>query len=370
MIIKKLIVCLSKDLPPILDRSSDKVYFTYDKLKLYIGQNIVEENFAIVEGNLPKDPVNGMIYIKNTDGSIYRMVDYTPTKIAEIEDASQLDLLKKAGTIFYVNSNNRYLDLHTRTLTLPFEDGEYELNVNTKSNQIYDKNTILKFDERTNRFEVFGPQDEEFIDFSKPFRGGETESMKISVDGGRLRGDIKLSKALNNILRITPEGLYARTDDKVDKATFDEWYSTLIEFQSQARTTIDALDADVKYISSLITPEKISQDIMEILSEKFDDIEQALENYQSIVNSLDSIENILMSYASSRLDESLTSIEEEFEKNSSWQDLDNTSEFFTQEVNYYEKSEQYLSLDPTGDELEAILTAAVSAYIESEEEEK
>ena len=48
MIIKKLIVCLSKDLPPILDRSSDKVYFTYDKLKLYIGQNIVEENLYLI----------------------------------------------------------------------------------------------------------------------------------------------------------------------------------------------------------------------------------------------------------------------------------------------------------------------------------
>ena len=46
---KTLRVCLSSDLPGLLDRNPDYLYFLYDKLFLYSGQNILDVNFSIVD---------------------------------------------------------------------------------------------------------------------------------------------------------------------------------------------------------------------------------------------------------------------------------------------------------------------------------
>ena len=69
---KTLRVCLSSDLPGLLDRNPDYLYFLYDKLFLYSGQNMIDVNFVITE-HIPDidDQVPGMIYILNTDGSAF-----------------------------------------------------------------------------------------------------------------------------------------------------------------------------------------------------------------------------------------------------------------------------------------------------------
>ena len=63
---KTLRVCLSSDLPGLLDRNPDYLYFLYDKLFLYSGQNMIDVNFVIAE-RIPDidDQVPGMIYILN-----------------------------------------------------------------------------------------------------------------------------------------------------------------------------------------------------------------------------------------------------------------------------------------------------------------
>ena len=131
---KTLRVCLSSDLPGLLDRNPDYLYFLYDKLFLYSGQNMIDVNFVITE-RIPDidDQVPGMIYILNTDGSVHRKVDYVDTVVAEIEEDSQIELLRKAGTMYYVNSDHRYMDSQRRTLTLPYNNGNYELAVAAKN---------------------------------------------------------------------------------------------------------------------------------------------------------------------------------------------------------------------------------------------
>lgn len=64
---KTLRVCLSKDLPDILDREPNFLYFLYDKLMLFMGQNIYNDPFCIVPA-LPDDPISGMLYIDFGDG--------------------------------------------------------------------------------------------------------------------------------------------------------------------------------------------------------------------------------------------------------------------------------------------------------------
>ena len=60
----------------------------------------------------------------------------------------------------------------------------------------------------------------------------------------------------------------------------------------------------------------------------------------------------------------------EYEKMSSWDDLDSSTESITEEIDYYKKSEEYLNPELTEDELQVLLQAAVYSYIESENESK
>ena len=71
---------------------------------------MIDVNFVITE-RIPDidDQVPELIYILNTDGSVHRKVDYVDTVVAEIEEDSQIELLRKAGTMYYVNSDHTYM---------------------------------------------------------------------------------------------------------------------------------------------------------------------------------------------------------------------------------------------------------------------
>lgn len=366
--IMKLIVCLSKDLPKATDRSSEKMYMTYDKLGLYIGCNTVDENFAICS-TMPDDPVPGMIYIYNTDGTVHRQVDYSDTIIAELEDSTQLELLKKAGTVFYVNNDNSYLDSQKRSLTLPFNDGTYELNVSSRNNQVFDKNTIVKYSEKDNRFNVYGPDDEEFVDYSKAVKGGKTNTVELRVDGGRLYGFLKISSALDNVLRVASDGLYAKITDKVDRATFEQWKSEVDDFKKYAQDILDNIDAEFIGLEKLISPETIKAKILENLSEKYPTIDKALQIYGDISKDLDRIENEVVTYASDTITTAASKLQEELDENSAWIDLDDTSSTYTHEINYYETANKYRNPDISSEQLKLILSSAVMSYLLGIEED-
>ena len=241
---KTLRVCLSSDLPGLLDRNPDYLYFLYDKLFLYSGQNMLTVNFSIVN-EIPniEDQVPGMIYILNTDGTVHRKVDYVDTIVAEIEDDSQVELLKKAGTMYYVNSDHRYLDSQRRILTLPYNDGNYELAVAAKNDAKFNNNTILKFNENNQRFEMYGEQDEEFIDFSKPFRGRTGSTVKVVVDGPKIMAMVRISNAVGNILKAASDGLLVKSLGFIDRETFEEWSKYVDDFKKHAQDILDKIDA-------------------------------------------------------------------------------------------------------------------------------
>ena len=357
---KTLKVCLSNELPDILNRKSNYIYFTYDKLELYMGQNKLSEDFAIAD-KMPDEPVPGMIYILNLDGSIHRYVDYQDVKVATIEDISQIELLKKAGSIFYINNNKRYMDSQKRTLTLPFNNGTYELSVAMKNDQVFNNNTILKYNEKNERFEIYGETDEEFIDYSKPFRGGETNSIKIVADGPSLRGNVKISSLIDNMLKAASDGLYVFTKDKVDREEFDKWSEEVTEFRKYAQDVIDRVESDLAHLEEVTSEEAIRLEILQILSTKYPTIEEALAKYQEIADSLDKIETEVLGYSSSEISSTRDDILTAINKSSNWEDLESIDDF-SQEIDYYKKSEEYLNPELTDTEIEVILTA-VSNYI-------
>lgn len=362
---KTLRVCLSSDLPGLHDRNPDYLYFLYDKLFLYSGQNMVDVNFSIVD-NIPEGQIPGMIYILNTDGTVHRKVDYTDTIVAEIEDDSQIELLKKAGTMYYVDSNHRYMDSQRRTLTLPYNDGYYELTVAAKNDAKFTNNTILKFNENSQKFEMFGERDEDFIDFSKPFRGKTTNTAKINVDGPRITAMVRISNMVGNILKAASDGLVVKSFGFVDSETFDEWTKYVDDFRKHAQDILDKIDSELSGVEELITPEYIHEEIMTELVQKYPDIDTAIENYQQVADSLSIIENELMTYASSSIYQATNELDEKLERYSNWENLDNSYENFNHECNYYEKAEEYLYPELRKSEYLAIIGIALDKYLNDE----
>lgn len=360
---KALRVCLSSELPGLLDRKSDYLYFLYDKLFLYNGQNIVDADFCIIDA-IPEEQVDGMIYILNTDGSVHRKVDYVDTVVAEIEDASQIELLKKAGTMYYVNSDHRYMDSQRRTLTLPYNNGNYELTVAAKNDAKFNNNTILKYNENDERFELFGEQDEEFIDFSKPFRGKDSNTVKVTVDGPKISAAIKISKAVGNILKASSDGLLVKPLDFVDKDTFDKWIYDVSDFKKYAQAVLDRVDAELSDIKKLVTPDSIKAEILDQLKQKYHDIETAIDNYQHIVDSLDTIESDVMTYASTNISNASITLNRTVAENSEWNELDDSHETYTSEIDYYKKAEAYYYPEFTRTQRLAIIGMAMSKYFE------
>lgn len=339
----KLRVCHSKDLPSITKRSSDFIYLTYDKLDLYAGQNNIDENYIVTDQlKDPKNEVPGMIYILSTDGSVYRNIDYSNVKLADLEDPSQLQYIQNLGNIFRVNANRRYIDSQTRTLTLPFNNGKYELNVSVKNNQVFDENTILKYNPKMERFEIYGAMDEEFIDFSKPFRGGETETLKIQSDGPRLNGQVKVSKQLGNILKVTKDGLFISPQDIVTADVFEAYYKKLNDFENRADLVMTTLEDDIHEMQDLISVEGINKAIINALSSKFEDIQTYLDNYAEIVQKMNDLQTSVMNYAISETERTRQQLQAALTQSAGWEELDTASEDYTEEVNYYEKAQEYL----------------------------
>jgi hypothetical protein len=359
---KTLRVCLSSDLPVELDRLPNYLYFTYDDLKLYSGQNYLEDNFAIVD-EIPEDQVYGLIYILNTDGSVHRLIDYADVTIAEIESPEQIEILQKAGTMFYVNSRHRYLDKQRRSLTLPFNDGVYELNASTKKEDVFDENTILKFNPETNRFEVYGDTTEDFIDFSKPLRGATTQTVEMEVSGPRLSGNVRLSKQINNALKVTSDGLYIPTGEYVSKSDFDQWSSEVFNIKATCEEVLARIQRELDDISELITPEYIESKVYSVLEEKFGDIRTAIDNYDEYVAQLNELENQVVNYATNNIIAARNELNEKVENYQTIDDLDGSSKTYHHEVDYYEKAKDYYNGKISPETAQALLSGLIAVLM-------
>ena len=368
MAIKILRVCLSSELPSVTDRQPNYMYLTYDKLFLYAGQDRLNVNFAIANA-LPEVnyQVEGMFYILTTDGSVHRKVDYVDSLVATIENQSMIEILRKAGTMFYIDSDHRYIDSQQRSLTLPYNNGIYELNAAVRNDAIFDNDTILKYNEDTGRFEVYSGSTEEFIDFSKPFVGKETSTVKMIVDGPRIEGRVKVSSAEGNLIKTLSDGLYVKSYNFVSRDDFDYWADVVSNQLRNATDILVSLQEAIADVQELITPEYIHSEILAILTPEFPTIQEAINNYALYVQRLNDLESYIVNYAIQRTAETRETLIEMMEENSDWNNLDDTYIDFEEEVDYYSIAEDVLN--PQSNLMSALLNAAVSAYLAAEEEE-
>ena len=351
---KILRVCLSSELPAEYDRLSNYIYFCYDKLLLYNGSEKLSANFSLSE-EMPESPVPNMIYIL-FDGTVRQYKDYSVTTLATIEEEEQIDLIKKAGTTYFINGDSRYINKQDRTLVLPFNNDVYQLVVDYNQQDTFDNDTIVKYNEETGQFELYSGQDK-YIDYSRELHGTSTPTVTSEVNGSRLSARVRISQAFGNALKEVSDGLFVRTDNKVDKEKFDEF--------AFAYAVLDNLDEQIEYLSSIISAAAINTEIHEQLQSRYPEIDEALSNFDEIRAKLDAIESSAMGYASTTTANAINEIDQGLQKSSSWDNLNEDIQNYTHEVNYNDKAIAYDN-ELTTREKRILLGTAVAAFIMSE----
>ena len=266
--LKILRVCLSKDLPLLNNRDPNIIYFLYDKLTVFLGQSLYNDPYAIVE-SMPKDPVNGMLYF-TLDGYVKAYINYSIETIAKIENNEQLELLKQAGTIFFVNAEKRYLDLQRRIITLPFQNGTYELTVSVGND-------------------------------SSGYKGKDTSTAAVKVDNQSISADIKVSPAYNNILRYIKDGLYANVDDRVTQKEFESWKSSFLQYKTDMEYYLKDLEDQIYDSQGVVSDESINKRIHDALVKVYPEIDHMIESYDKISEEMTKLEERCMGYSDTKL---------------------------------------------------------------------
>lgn len=276
-------VCLARDLPQVPSMLPNYIYFAYDKLKLYMGnKGEYQGNYAIIP-EIPEEPSPEILYILETDGSVNVWDDYQRKTIAEIEDAAQIDLLKKASTSFFHYASHRYLDMERRVIKLPYENGNYELVVDIPNDIIVNDDTVLRYDVATERFIEEG--DEEIHTPYVGIHGSETDTVTLEVVNERmLRGDVKLSSEPGNAIVKNNDGLFF---DGSKYLTIDQYTTWLSEWQStlnRISDSVELMENELEEVRRLISDESINNRILTILQTYFPTINTAISNYNTILN--------------------------------------------------------------------------------------
>ena len=304
-------VCHSSELPVSYLRNPNYVYFAYDKLMLFDGQNIFYDHFAIVE-EVPEEPVEALWYIC-FDGKIRSLIDYSITEIAEIEDESMIDLLYKAGTIFFYEANRRYLDTRRQLLELPYLNGSYQMTINLANNIKLDENTVIAFNPETSEFEISGkPQDYDLI-FTHDYQGIDTDKVSTDVTDRKITTDIKISEGYDNIIRVVSDGLYASVLDRVTKTAFDEWVAKFERYRESLAEFLETIGDEIEELEERLSPEAITARIMVVLEDKYDEIDYALEHFNQWASRLDGMEERCNQYTDNKFDSSYTALSDQID---------------------------------------------------------
>ena len=302
---KTLRVCHSSDLPIIQNRDINYIYFLYDKLEIFLGKNYFSDPYAIVETYPFDNAIPAMLYFCLDDGCVKSQVNLEDTTIAQIESEEQLEILKQAGTTFFINADKRYLDVRTQCISLPFKNGTYELTVNLATDLKINENTVIGFNPETQEFEIIGDIQDFDLVFSRDYRAENTDSVLTKVEDHKISGDIKISAMFDNIIKATPYGLYANVSDRVPSAVFAEWVDQFERYKEDMDRYIEILADLIARAEELISTDTIARKIHEALLERYPFIDQALNDFAEYAQKIDSIEQEVNDYTDLRFNEAM-----------------------------------------------------------------
>lgn len=305
---KTLRVCHSRDLPSLHERDINFIYYLYDKLEIFMGQNYYSDPYAIVESYPQSDRiVAGMLYFCLDDGYVRARVNLEDKQIAMIESDAQLEILKQAGTTFFVNADRRYLDTKTKLISLPFKNGTYELTVRLANDLKIDENTVIGFNPETQEFEIIGKIQDYDLVFSRGYKGKDTDTVKTIVEDHKISGEIKINPNPDNIIKTSKDGLYVNVNDRVSSVVFEDWSKRFATFNEEIEEFIEELADLIEAAEEIIATDSIARKIMESLRLVYPEIDEALANYDEYAEKIDALDTGIYRYA----DEAIEGAEQE-----------------------------------------------------------
>lgn len=345
---KKLKICNSENLPAMIDRTNDTIYFVYDKMAIFLGQNFYSDPFCIVE-DIPEHPVPAMLYITFT-GDVKTYINDQVTIIAQIENQDELQYLNSAGSIYFMKAEYRYLDLQTRTVHLPYQNGEFQLTVNLAKEIMINKNTVLRYNPVTSQFEVEGDwyQDEGHIPNSNGYEGGETSTTITRFDGKTFLTDVKISEEVNNVLKIYGNGLYVDISSKANREQFNDLVDSYIQYKSIIDGYITELKDAIENASIEVSEGTIGDKINEALEAYKPTITDMFDKYDQMYSELQELKELYE-----------TKVDESF---------DNTKKEITDYLNNITSAWGFFPGEPTEDDTEEETPPEESETTEDEED--
>lgn len=326
---KVLKVCTSEFFPIVSMRDDNVIYFVYDKMSIYLGKNFYSDPFCVVE-KMPDNPIEGMLYI-TLDGKVKTYLDYKIIDIAETTESSEIEALKLAGTYYFMKAEYRYLDLQTRTIQLPYQNGNYELAVSVAANLMIDKNTIIRFNPSTNRFEIDGVYNDESNNTGEGignYRGVDSNTISTKIVGDSIKSEIIVSPEAGNLLHILDNGLYANLDDVTTSAEFNDFVKVYTSYKSDLDTLIIDLKDTLGTIDEDISSETIGNKILEALENYKPTINDMFSNYDYIAAELEKIRSDAVEYTDQSFEDAKEEVLDFLNRNLSntWGYFDGSSE--------------------------------------------
>lgn len=330
MALKTLRVCLSTELPTISDRDPNFIYFVYDKLVLFNGQNMYYDDFAIIE-EMPEEAVEYLWYIC-LDGYIRIKADYSIIEIAQIENEDQLEFLRKAGSLFFYKSNKRYFDTRRQLLELPYMNGSYIMSIHLANNIILDKDTAIVFNPETSEFEIAGrkhdydeyPEENIEVDLPVIKKVESSNTVDLKIENGTIKSNIKISPSDGNIIRIGKNGIYASVEDRVTQDAFRQYITKYNQYKDELANVIHNLDIQIQSAQDIVSVESVTNRIRESLAETYDEIEYALSQFDEWAPKFQGIESRCLARINQNFEQFNAEMKEEMNNylNHPWSELD------------------------------------------------
>ena len=312
---KVLRICNSENLPSYSNRDDNYIYFTYDNLNIYIGKSTQYAGlYALVE-TLPEigpidKPVEEMLYI-TLDGNVntYHKDDGDWTVIGEIEDASQLEYLEKAGTTFLLKSGHKYIDFQRKVLCLPYQHGEFQLSVNLDKPIMIDNQTIIVFNPETGKFEIDGGR--YYDEFGRnpeimKYTGVTTNTVNTFIQNDHIHADVRISPKVGNIIETRTDGLYVG----------ERRFASLDEFNDLVTRTRAEMSAYVRYMNDIqaamqevditLTDQTLQDKIEDLMSVYIPQIEEIVENFEEEIEHFHELEEDLTEYINTQVNTLVT----------------------------------------------------------------
>lgn len=356
---KVLTICPSEFLPPVEERTKNHIYFAFDKMKIYLGRDTYSDPFCIVE-RVPEDPIPAMLYI-TFDGFVMTSIDDRVIQIAEIEDAEQLNYIKDAGSIYFERAEYRYLDLQTRTIALPYQNGMFQLSVNLSKEIMINEKTVIRFDPVQHRFIIDGEMDydPEELPYLKKYRGKNTSSVDTTITPEEIQAEVRISPKKDNLIKVFENGLYVNIADKVGSEDFDKLIASYTQYKTMLDGYIRDLQNTVDSIGVNVSETSIRDKISQALRDYKPTIFDILNSYETMQQQLADLEIGSYEMIDERFNEAqqeitdyldgITSAWEEFPEDEEYyeeQDYMTTTQREVQAMVLNELREQFVFLKP------------------------